>query len=73
LIIQVIGGQYFAWNYGLSAGFGSFAIATFFIATGYLCLCLCIAELSSGLPFAGISEWKSNQTHIVEITVDMHN
>ena len=52
-ITIVIGGQYFAWNAGLSAGFGSFAIATFLIASGYGCLILCIAELSSGLPFAG--------------------
>lgn len=52
-ITIVIGGQYFAWNEGLTAGFGSLAIATFLIATGYSCLILCIAELSSALPFAG--------------------
>jgi amino acid permease len=49
----VIGGQYFAWNEGLHAGFGSLLIATFLTATGYLSLVLCIAELSSALPFAG--------------------
>lgn len=52
-ITIVIGGQYFAWNAGLSAGFGSFAIATGLIAIAYGCLILCIAELSSALPFAG--------------------
>ena len=52
-ITIVIGGQYFAWNAALSAGFGSFFIATCIIASGYGCLILCIAELSSGLPFAG--------------------
>mmetsp|Transcript_7776 Transcript_7776/g.12901 ORF Transcript_7776/g.12901 Transcript_7776/m.12901 type:complete len:739 (+) Transcript_7776:72-2288(+) len=52
-ITIVIGGQYFAWNAGLTAGFGSFLIATFFIATGYFSLIMCIAELSSALPFAG--------------------
>jgi amino acid transporter len=52
-ITIVIGGQYFAWNAGLSAGFGSFFIATFLIASAYACLILCISELSSGLPFAG--------------------
>lgn len=52
-ITIVIGGQYFAWNAGLSAGFGSFGIATFFIATAYICLIFSIAELSSALPFAG--------------------
>lgn len=52
-ITIVIGGQYFGWNAGLSAGFGSFAIATLLIATGYYALILCIAELASALPFAG--------------------
>ena len=52
-ITIVIGGQYFAWNAALSGGFGSFFVATGLIAIAYLCLSLCIAELSSGLPFAG--------------------
>jgi amino acid transporter len=49
----VIGGQYFSWNAGLSAGFGSFAISTLLIGSAYICLCLCNAEVSSALPFAG--------------------
>ena len=48
-----IGGHYFAWNTGLSAGFGSFIIALCFISSGFYCLVLCISELSSALPFAG--------------------
>ena len=52
-ITIVIGGQYFAWNVGLEAGFGSFALATFFIGTAYICLIMCVSEISSGLPFAG--------------------
>jgi len=52
-ITIVIGGQYFAWNAALVAGFGSFFIATMLISIAYLCLSLYIAELSSGLPFAG--------------------
>lgn len=52
-ITIVIGGQYFNWNAGLAAGFGSYAIATFLIGTAYVCLCLCTSELSSALPFAG--------------------
>lgn len=52
-ITIVIGGQYFAWNAGLTAGAGSYLIATFLIASAYGCLILCISELSSGLPFAG--------------------
>jgi amino acid transporter len=52
-ITIVIGGQYFSWNEGLTAGFGSYAVATALIATGYVCLCFSMAELSSTLPFAG--------------------
>ena len=52
-ITIVIGGQYFSWNAGLSAGLGSFLIATFLIGSYYYCLCLCLSELSSALPFAG--------------------
>lgn len=52
-ITIVIGGQYFNWNGGLSAGFGSYAIATLLIAIAYICLCFCTSELSSALPFAG--------------------
>ena len=52
-ITIVIGGQYFSWNAGLSAGFGSYAVATLLIATAYICLVFSMAELSSTLPFAG--------------------
>jgi ethanolamine permease len=52
-ITIVIGGQYFGWNLGLSAGVGSCLISLCITAIGYLCLVYCIAELSSGLPFAG--------------------
>ena len=52
-ITIVIGGQYFNWNEGLSAGFGSYAICTLLIGIAYICLCLCTSELSSALPFAG--------------------
>ena len=30
-ITIAIGGQYFAWNYGLTAGLGSFLVATFIV------------------------------------------
>lgn len=52
-ITIVIGGQYFAWNEALTAGFGSTLVATLLIATAYGSLMLCISELSSALPFAG--------------------
>lgn len=49
----MIGGQYFAWNAGLSAGFGSFVIATILTGIAYVCLIFCCAETTSALPFAG--------------------
>jgi hypothetical protein len=52
-ITIVIGGQYFAWNAGLSAGFGTFLVATVLIALAYVSLISCIAELSGAFPFAG--------------------
>ena len=52
-ITIVIGGQYFSWNSGLVAGFGSYCVGTFVIGTAYICLCLCTSELTSALPFAG--------------------
>ena len=52
-ITVVIGGQYFSWNSGLEAGFGSYVLATFLIGSSYTCLCMCMSELSSALPFAG--------------------
>lgn len=51
----VIGGQYFAWNHGLTCGFGSYLIAMFLMGSGYLTLCLCLAEMTSAMPFAGKS------------------
>ena len=52
-ITIVIGGQYFSWNAGLSAGFGSYLISTILMGTAYTCLCFCNAEITSALPFAG--------------------
>lgn len=52
-ITIVIGGQYFSWNFGYAAGFGSCCITFALIGSAYLCLVLSIAEISSGLPFEG--------------------
>jgi amino acid permease len=60
-ITIVIGGQYFSWNAGLTAGFGSFAIAMSLTGCAYICLCLCVAELSGTLPFAGKYDYSSSQ------------
>jgi hypothetical protein len=53
-ITIVIGGQYFAWNAGLTAGFGSYVLATAIVTGGYVALIFCSAELSGALPFAGM-------------------
>jgi ethanolamine permease len=50
----VISGDYFGWNFGLSAGgFGGLLIATLIVATMYVCMVYSIAELSTALPHAG--------------------
>jgi ethanolamine permease len=52
-ITVVVGGQYFSWNAGLQAGFGSYLISTVFMGIAYIVLCICNAEVASALPFAG--------------------
>ena len=52
-VTLVVGGDYFSWNVGLTAGFGSFVIAALLMGFAYICLCLSVSELSSALPFAG--------------------
>lgn len=52
-ISTAVGGHFYVWNVCFYGGLGSFIIAFFFVATGYGMLALCLAELSSALPFAG--------------------
>ncbi|TMW59860.1 hypothetical protein Poli38472_004929 [Pythium oligandrum] len=52
-ITIVIGGQYFSWNVGLTAGLYSYLICFFLIASAYVTLCCCTAEITGALPFAG--------------------
>lgn len=52
-IVIVIGGQYFSFNEGLKAGFGSYLISTLLMGSAYACLIFCMAEMTSGLPFSG--------------------
>eukprot|EP01038_Epipyxis_sp_PR26KG_P015599 gene15599-21078_t len=40
------------WN-GLSAGVWTFLFSFFFMSSGYICLCLSIAEMTSLFPFSG--------------------
>lgn len=50
----VISGDFFGWNFGLTAGgFGGLLIATAVIAVMYICMVLSIAEMSTALPHAG--------------------
>lgn len=52
-ITIVIGGQFFSWHKGLEEGLASMIISTTLIGTAYLSMVLCIAEMSSTLPFSG--------------------
>lgn len=50
----VISGDFFGWNFGLTAaGFGGMLVATGIIALMYLGLCFSIAEMSPALPHTG--------------------
>ena len=49
----MIGGDYFSFNAGLAAGFGSYMIANILIGLAYIFLCTNNAEITSALPFAG--------------------
>jgi ethanolamine permease len=50
----VISGDYFGWNFGLTAGgFWGLTIATILMAIMYVCMVYSIAELSTALPHAG--------------------
>lgn len=50
----VISGEYFGWNFGLSAGgFWGLTIATVLMAAMYVCMVFSISELSAALPHAG--------------------
>ncbi len=50
----VISGDFFGWNFGLTAGgFWGLTIATFLMAIMYVCMVYSIAELSTALPHAG--------------------
>ena len=50
----VISGDFFGWNFGLTAGgFGGLAVATAVVALMYLGICYSIAEMSPALPHTG--------------------
>jgi ethanolamine permease len=50
----VISGDFFGWNYGMTAGgFGGMLIAVVVMTVMYVGLCFSIAEMSAALPHAG--------------------
>jgi ethanolamine permease len=50
----VISGDFFGWNFGLTAGgFGGLLIATLIVTVMYAGLCFSIAEMSTALPHTG--------------------
>ncbi len=53
-VAAVISGDFSGWNFGLATGgFGGLLVATVLMAIMYVCMVLCIAELSTALPYAG--------------------
>ncbi|GAB9473858.1 hypothetical protein Gpo141_00011004 [Globisporangium polare] len=52
-ITIVIGGQYFSWNAGFTAGLYSYMLAYFLTGSAYITLCCCTSEITGALPFAG--------------------
>jgi len=48
----VIGGQYTVWK-GTNGGFGVSLFSLLFNAVGFACVCLCLSEMVSTLPFSG--------------------
>ncbi len=49
----IVSGQFYGWNAGYLMGFWPFFVAVLFTFSGYLCLSLCLAEMSSAIPFSG--------------------
>lgn len=52
-ISVVISGFMVYWAPGLETGYYAFLAGTLFIATGYVVLMLCLAEITSAVPFSG--------------------
>ncbi len=50
---MILGSRSSTWSSGLIAGYHSVLFNLLFAGSGYLCLCLCMGEMSSALPFSG--------------------
>eukprot|EP00599_Poterioochromonas_sp_BG-1_P012614 CAMPEP_0173165872 /NCGR_PEP_ID=MMETSP1105-20130129/21657_1 /TAXON_ID=2985 /ORGANISM="Ochromonas sp., Strain BG-1" /LENGTH=497 /DNA_ID=CAMNT_0014086967 /DNA_START=18 /DNA_END=1507 /DNA_ORIENTATION=+ len=49
----VIGNRNITWNGALLYGFESYLFNLLFVGSAYVCLCLCMGEMVSALPFSG--------------------
>jgi ethanolamine permease len=53
-VAAVISGDFYGWNFGLTAGgFGGLLVATVIITIMYIALCYSIAEMATALPHTG--------------------
>lgn len=52
-ISMVISGQYTAWSFSLLIGFWEFFGCVLIMGSAYLCLVLCLAEMTAAFPFSG--------------------
>ena len=51
---MILGNRSTGWNSGINTyGFDVLCFNLLFSASGFICLCLCMAEMSSALPFSG--------------------
>ena len=49
----ILGGHYSYWNIGLEINFWEYLGSILFMGSGYLCLSLCLCEMTSAMPFSG--------------------
>jgi len=49
----VLGGQFYGWNAGMAAGFGSYAIGQVLVGFAYINLAFSLAEICSTISFSG--------------------
>lgn len=49
----VLGNRNFAWNQALAFGYDVLVSNTLIIGSAFFCLCLCMGEMTSALPFSG--------------------
>ena len=52
-IMSVVNGTLIGWNFALVGGYGRFLVAAFVLGSAFLGYYMCVAEMSSALPFSG--------------------